>query len=368
MMLSMHDPGGRLIAGGFVLTTAMRDVVWRARRWVIASGGVALALSVSLLLSGFLASFHGEIRSTLDALGGDGYLVRAGAAGPFTTPAPVSSDRLAEVQAIPGVRVATPILTLPYTLERAGDDDVIDIFLVGRPPGDAGAWPVEDGRGLRAPGEVVLDSRAGATVGETVTMGGRAFEVVGTTSGIHVLAGKGAAWTSVEDAQALLFDGAPVVSGFLIEGSPTATPPDLAFIDEDAAKDDLIRLMRPVVQSISTFRLLMWLVAAAVIGSVLYLTAVERVRDFAVLKATGARDRDLAAALLLQSSMLAVVSSVAAIGLALVLAPTFPTPVLFSPALFLSAPAMAIVIGAAGSLAGVRRAMSTDPALAFGSS
>ena len=359
------DAEARGTTAPFVVLLAVRDVVWRGRRWAIAVTGTALALAVSILLAGFLASFRAEVDTTLDALGGDGYLVRAGAAGPFTAPSPLGADRLAEVQQLAGVEAAVPVVTLPYTLQRAGHDGVVDVFLVGRGAGDPQP-PVREGRAAEASGEVVVDGRVGADVGEEVVLGGRRFQVVGTTSGLYALAGKGLVWTTMQDAQDLLFGGAPLVSAFLYDGAPASVPDGMVAIDRAAAERDLIRLMEPVVESIETFRLLMWIVAAAVVGSVLYLTAVDRVRDFAVLKATGARNRDLAASLLLQAAALGVVASVLGIGMALLLAPTFPTPVLFTAPLFLSAPAVAIVIGAIGGLAGVRKAMSTDPALAFG--
>lgn len=366
----MHDlrPPGRHEGGTlrFVGTLAARDVVWRARRWVIAVVGTAIALSVTILLSAFLASFQAEVDETLDILAGDGYLVRAGSAGPFTTPAPLDGADQEVVARLPGVEGVVPLVTLPHTLREPGADEVTDIFLVGRSVDAPVPWPLHDGRAPTGPGEVVTDSRIDADVGDTVVLGDRPFTVVGTTRGVHVLAGKGAAWTTVEEAQQLVFAGAPLVSAFLYEGRPETVPPGMVDIDRKAAEGDLLRPVEPVVQSIETFRILMWIVAAAVVGSVLYLTAVDRVRDFAVLKATGARNVDLAASLVLQAAVLAVAASTLGIGFAFLLAPTFPTPVLFTAPLLLTAPVVAVVIGALGSLAGVRRARATDPALAFG--
>ena len=51
------------------------------------------------------------------------------------------------------------------------------------------------------------------------------------------------------------------------------------------------------MQSVRLTLYLLWVVAALVIGSVVYLSALERVRDFAVYKATGWTTRDLATGL-----------------------------------------------------------------------
>ena len=45
------------------------------------------------------------------------------------------------------------------------------------------------------------------------------------------------------------------------------------------------------VTTIDFVALLTWLIAAGVIGAIIYLTAIERTRDFAILRATGSANR-----------------------------------------------------------------------------
>ena len=40
-------------------------------------------------------------------------------------------------------------------------------------------------------------------------------------------------------------------------------------------------------------RILLWIVAACIVGSIVYVSAIERTRDFAVFKATGASNGSL---------------------------------------------------------------------------
>jgi putative ABC transport system permease protein len=366
------DSGGTagqgLLEWPFVWGLAGRDLVWRLRRWMIAAAGTSVVFAVTLLLSGFVASFDHEVSTTLGVIGGDGYVVKAGARGPFTAPAPLPADLGATLAADPGLTRVAPLVSLPYVGTRPGREGTTDVYLIGREDsGRADDWPIVEGRGVRAPGDVVLDSRAGLDLGEVIRFGDREFTVVGRTEGNYVIGGKALAWMSVADAQSLVFGGQPIVQGFVVEGTPTALPAGTSLIDRDGGRSDLLRLVRPVVKSITTFRLLMWVVASASIGSILYLTALDRVRDFAVMKATGARDRELVASLLLQAVLLALVASALASVLAKLLAPTLPTPVLFTRELFLTAPLVAVAIGCLGSVAGVRRAMTTDPAIAFAS-
>jgi putative ABC transport system permease protein len=358
--------GQRVIEVSFVLSTAGRDLLWRARRWIIATLGTALVFALTLLLSGFLASFTHEVSLTLDVVGGDGYVVREGASGPFTAPAPVPVALIDQLRADPGIRKVSPLVSIPYFVRRPGTQESIDVYLVGREADGPGHWPISEGRAPTASGEVVLDARAGVPLGSSVEFGKRTFTVVGRTHGLHVIGGKPLAWTNVTDAQSLVFDGQPIVQGFVIEGHPTKVPDGTVFADRASGRADFMRVVTPVIRSMRTFRLLMWIVAAASVGSVLYLTALERVRDFAVFKATGTRDRELVASLFVQATVLALVASLLSILFANLLAPALPAPALFTRRLYVSAGLVALVIGAFGSVAGVRRAIATDPATAFG--
>jgi putative ABC transport system permease protein len=322
--------------------------------------------AAALLLSGFVTSFTNEVTVTLDVVGGDGYVVREGGKGPFTAPSPIPGTLIDELRDDPGVRSVSPLVSIPYFMHEPGDDVPIDVYLVGRDPDGPGNWELKEGRAPKASGEVVIDERSGVDVGSDVEFGKRTFTVVGRTGGLHVLGGKPLAWMGVADAQALVFDGQPIVQGFVIDGRPTHLPEHTSYADRASGRDDFMRLVKPVVLSMRTFRLLMWIVAGASVGSVLYLTALERVRDFAVFKATGTRDRELVASLLVQATVLALVASAFSIVLANLLAPTLPAPALFTGRLYATAAAIALVIGALGAVAGIRRAIATDPAAAFG--
>ena len=67
----------------------LRDLQWRRRRFMIAITGTALVFAMTLLLSGLSASFTLETDRTLKAIGGDVWVVKEGASGPFTAFSPV---------------------------------------------------------------------------------------------------------------------------------------------------------------------------------------------------------------------------------------------------------------------------------------
>jgi len=119
-------------------------------------------------------------------------------------------------------------------------------------------------------------------------------------------------------------------------------------------------------EAITIIAFLLWIVAALIVGSVIYLSALERTRDFAVFKAVGVSTRSVLGGLALQAILVAIVAAVLGALLSVALAPLFPMRVVVPVSAFLSLPVIAIVIGLLASAAGLRRAVTVDPALAFG--
>jgi putative ABC transport system permease protein len=134
----------------------------------------------------------------------------------------------------------------------------------------------------------------------------------------------------------------------------------------DEVVDDLRRPMEKATGTISFINVLLWVVAAGIIGSVLYLQALERTRDFAVFKATGVTSRSLLIGLAFQAIVLAICSAVAAVVMSLVIGPLLPMSVEVPASAYVVLPIVAVLVGLLASLGGLRRAVTVDPALAFG--
>ena len=349
---------------GFVWLSGIRDLQWRRRRFVIAVLGTSLVFALTLLLSAFLESFYVEVDRSLAALGSDGLVVPEGTAGPFTSVTPIEASAADGVRTSPGVTAADPVITMRQTIPR---DDALEVFLIGHRPGGLATPVAAEGRTVRSNGEAVVDTASDLVLGEEFALGGVQFRVVGRVNGLTLLGGVPAVFVPLQDAQTVAFRGQSLATAVLVRGTPSSLPNGLAAFDMAAARADLLRPLVDTVDSIKLFRLLLWVVAAAIIGSVLYLSALERVRDFAVFKATGTPTVDLLGCLALQAVLLSLSAAIVAIGLARLLAPQFPADVSFPAKLVLLLPVVATIVGLLGSVAGLRRAVSVEPALAFGS-
>lgn len=342
---------------------ASRDLRWRRRRFAIGVVATALVFSITLLLTGVTAFFANEVRRTVDAIGVDRWIVPAGVTGPFTSTRFLPESSVAQVAKLPGVQAASGLVLFRQAVKV---DKLIDVNVVGHLPGRAGAPKVSEGRGVERSGEIVVDSSLDKSVGDRLTLGKQDFAVVGITHGITYFGGSPTLFVSVGDAQRLLFSGQPLITTVVTKGTPTSLPATLAALTNDQVRTDMRRPISVAGNTIGFINILLWVIAAGIIAAILYMSALERVGDFAVLKATGASNRFVVSGLAIQAVILAIAAALVAVVIALLLAPAFPITVEIPLRAYVILFGVSLVVGVLGSIAGLRRALTVDPALAFG--
>jgi putative ABC transport system permease protein len=203
-------------------------------------------------------------------------------------------------------------------------------------------------------------------VGGHIDIGGASLEVVGRTDASRYYFGNPTVFISLQDAQQLVFNGQPLAMAIAVSGTPDAEPSGVHLLTNDEVAADLDRPLKSGVQTINIVSVLLWLIAAGIIGLIVYLSALERLRDFAVFKATGAPTRIVVGGLVVQAMLVSFVSAVLAIGVARLVSLSLPFPAEFTVTGIVQLLAVALVVGVLASFAGLRRALGTDPALAFG--
>jgi putative ABC transport system permease protein len=286
---------------------------------------------------------------------------------PKGSSSPLAGDGLLEASLVAGI-AQQPGVTGAYAM--AGLHGVIkgdtptDVNIIGTD----GPIPIRAGRAPTGDDEIVVNDRLDAEVGDRVVVAGGEFEVVGTTHGISYFAGVSAVFMRLEPMQKAILNGAPFATAIVVQGelSPSAVPPETVLVSNETVREGLVRPVKVASSTIQFVDVLLWFVAAGIIGSILYMTSVERVRDFAALKAIGARDLHVLVGIGVQAAVLSLAATIVAIAASKVLEPFFPIVVETPMSSYPRTAAIAIAMGLLGSVAGVRRAVSTDPALAFG--
>lgn len=344
--------------------TSRRDLSWRKRRLAMAVAGTTMAFAVTLLLTGVREGIDVEANRTVRSLGADAFVLSDSGSGPFTSLAQLPTGLVRRVQQLPGVEDTGAIVSVRHTISS---DPVTDVYLVGAQPGRVGMPDVRKGRAPRSRGEAAIGSAAGRSIGDEVELGGQRFEIVGVLPGASVWLNVPVMFVTLADAQALVFEGAPAATALVTRGVPEELIAGLQLITPAAALSDLKRPLKNAITNIVLIQVLLWGVAVAIVGSILYVSALERSRDFAVFKAFGTRSIDLAGALLVEATAIACAAAVGAIAVSRPLGSIFPAVISYPAWSVLLLPGIAVAIGILGALAGARRAMAIDPAEAFGS-
>jgi putative ABC transport system permease protein len=349
-----------------MLRPALRDLQWRRRRFAIAVLGASLVFGMTLVITGVSAGFNAEASRTVSELRVTGWIVNKGADGPFLGSSPMAASRLKAIEGLPGITRAVDTVFTRKDIVRGAQDTPVNVF--GAPAGALGLPSVSGGHPPRRSGQIAISTKLhGYAIGSRVLLAGHPFTVVGTVADSTALAGVPNVFLTLADAQEVAFGGEPVASAIAVRGNvPRQLPPGFVAVSNQAAQNDLLRALTQARSSITLLAALLWIVAALIVGSVIYVSVLERQRDFAVFKATGVSSGAILGGLAVQAIVLSLAAAVIGSGIAALLGPNFPMPVSITLRAYLLLPVIGAAVGLIASLSGLRRAVSVDPALAFG--
>jgi putative ABC transport system permease protein len=344
-----------------MLLLTFRDLVYRRTRFLVVIVLGAVVFALLFVMTGLVEQFNLEPVDTVEAIGADTWVVPEGVSGPFTALSAVPAGAIDAV----GAENKAPVVTSRSSVVVAPGAEAVEVVLLGHEPGGLGSPPTVEGRAAGAPGEVVVDETLELAVGDDLTIVGQTFTVVGETRRTTLLAGIPLAFVVLSDAQELTFGADGVISGVLVEGEPTSIPPGAKTMSADDVAQSVLDPLDGAIASIDLVRALLWIVAAIIVGAVVYLSALERQRDFAVLKAVGAPNRALLGSLALQAVLVALLAVGVAAIVQIFLAQRFPLPVSVPARAFWQLPLLAVVMALVAGVVGMRRVLRADPAQAF---
>jgi putative ABC transport system permease protein len=337
-----------------------RDLQFRAVRFLVVTVGVTVVMALLFLMTGLIEQFNQEPFDTVDAVGASHWVVPEGVSGPFTASATLGMETAA---AVAGPDAAAVIVARGSL--NAADREAAEVLVIGHGSGELGGPSPNDGIAAAGPGQIVVDRTAGFELGDSVALGSTPVTVVGITDDTTVLAGLPVVFLTIDEARQALFEGREVVTGVVLSGPARVVPAGAAQLTAAEVAADALGPLENAVSSVDLIRALLWMVAAIIIGAVVYLSALERQRDFAVLKAMGVANRSLVSSIALQALVIALV----AVGLAAILQaliePVFPLRVRVPAKAFWQIPLVAALVAVLAGLGGMRRVTRSDPAAAF---
>ncbi len=342
-----------------MLLITLRDLQHRRTRVAVVTLLVTLILTLLFLMTGLVHQLQTESQKMVDSIGAEQWIVAEGVSGPITS---VSALPIAMGDEL-GSGFEPVVVSRGTLITTDGTDTETVIF--GHVAGGPGSPSPDEGRAPTAPDEVVVDDTLGLAIGEQISIGGVDLEVVGITSNTTVLAGLPFSFVDLGVAQDITFDSRERVTAFVGTEGGSLPAGTVSLTAGDVAADALGPI-ESAIASIDLIRGLLWAVAAIVVAAVIFLSAIERSRDFAVLKAVGASGRDLGVGLAIQAVIIALLGSVVAAIIATLVEPVFPLAVDVPTSAYWQVPLVAALVGLVAASFGVRRVSRTDPAAAFG--
>jgi putative ABC transport system permease protein len=347
-----------------MLAITLQDLRFRARQFVIAVVGAGLVFAMTLLLAGMAAGFGVEINQTVQGMGAQSWVLAAGSVGRVADLSPIPQSDVATVGNEAGVIKASPVIVVPQAV-RAEQGPAKSVNLIGYQPGGLGNPGSVTGQSVERSGEAVVDTALGLGIGQHFVVSGHSFRVVGTVANRTLLGGVPDAYITLADAQAVVFGGRPLIGAVLTTGIPRTLPAGLVRYSNTQIEQASLAQMASAVSSIDNSRGFMWAIAAIIVAALVYVTALERTRDFAVLKALGSSSRLLFGGLATQAVAVALAAAIVAAIIANFMTGIFAQPVDIPDSSFVILPLSAVVVGLLASVAALRRAVSVDPSAAF---
>jgi len=399
-----------------VISLAGRDILHAWGKFIFTGIGLGLLIGVTLTMAGVYRGMVDDGKVLLDASGADLWVVQKGTLGPYAESSSVPDDLWRGIRTVAGVAQAANVTYL--TMQVAKGDKDVRAMVVGISAGEPGqpGWPpyLVAGRQItRGHYEAVADVATGFRPGDVLKIRRNHYTVVGLTRRMVSSSGDPMVFIPVKDAQEAQFlkdndailmqrrraaanpaynqPGVPglldaVVAGqtsnhsvnaVLVRIRPGFTPQQVAepirrwqrltVYDRAQMEGILIgKLIATSAMQIAMFLVILAIVCAAIVAFIIYSLTMDKIREIAVLKLIGTRNRTIAAMILQQALVLGVIGFVVAKIAATFAAPIFPKYVLLVPADSIAGFFAVLAICVLASIVAIRMALKVDPAEAIG--
>jgi putative ABC transport system permease protein len=397
-----------------VISLAGRDILHAWGKFLLTGVGLGLLIGVTLTMAGVYRGMVDDAKVLLDNSGADLWVVQQDTLGPYAESSSLYDDAWRGILGMPGVARAANVTYLTMQV-RHGTRDV-RAMVVGVVPGGPGepGQPrfLAAGRHLtRGHYEAVADLATGFALGERIRIRRNDYTVVGLTRRMVSSNGDPMVFVPLKDAQEAqflkdndaivaqrrrtaanpAFAGAPGVLDAVIDSQATNPYVNAVLVQVSAgqAPDEVAGLIRrwkryevytraqmeailvgkliaTSARQIGMFLVILAIVSAAIVAFIIYTLTLGKIREIAVLKLIGTRNRTIAGMILQQAVGLGLIGFLVGKIAATFWAPVFPKYVLLEPGDALRGFVAVVAICVLASLLAIYAALKVDPAEAIG--
>lgn len=396
-----------------MISLAGRDILHAWGKFVFTGAGLGLLIGVTLTMAGVYRGMVDDAKVLLDNSRTDLWVVQKDTLGPYAEPSSLYDDAYRGILGMPGVARAANVTY--FTMQVRKDHRDVRAMVVGVVPGGPGE-PGQPGYLLagrqitRGHYEAVADIATGFKLNDKIQIRRNRFTVVGLTRRMVSSNGDPMIFIPLKDAQAAQFQkdndailqqrrrtlanpafdqpgiadaviasqsANPYVNAVLVQVRPDHRPEDVAErirrwkrlqVYTRAQMEEILvgKLIATSARQIGMFLVILAIVSAAIVAFIIYTLTLGKIREIAVLKLIGTKNRTIAGMILQQAVGLGLIGFAVGKISATFWAPIFPKYVLLEPGDALRGIVAVVVICVLSSVVAIRAALKVDPAEAIG--
>ncbi|MHB8913134.1 MAG: ABC transporter permease [Lysobacter sp.] len=399
-----------------MISLAGRDILHAWGKFVFTGIGLGLLIGVTLTMAGVYRGMVDDAKVLLDNSSADLWVVQKDTLGPYAESSSIYDDTWRGIRGMPGVARAANVTYLTMQVRQDLRDVRATVTgIVADGPGTPG-WPphLVTGRQItRGHYEAVADIATGFKLGDRIQIRRNHYTVVGLTRRMVSSNGDPMVFIPLKDAQEAQFlkdndavraqrrrtadnpafnrpgvpdlldavtasqTNNPYVNAVLVQIKHGYRPEDVAesirrwkrlqVYDRVQMEEILVgKLIATSARQIGMFLVILAIVSAAIVAFIIYTLTLGKIREIAVLKLIGTKNRTIAGMILQEALALGVIGFVVGKITATFWAPIFPKYVLLVSRDSASGFAAVMVICVLSSLIAIRAALKVDPAEAIG--
>lgn len=396
-----------------MINLARRDIAHHLKSYLLTGLGLGLLIGVTLTMAGVYRGMVDDAKVLLRAVDADVWVVQQDTLGPFAEPSSVPDDFYRALRGLPDVAQAGNVAYLTMQVSHAGKSQ--RVMVAGFEPGKPGgpAFLVAGRPIARAHYEAVADAKTGLRVGDVVRIRRNDYTVVGLTRRMVSSNGDPMLFIPLKDAQEAQFlkdNDAIVEDRRRLAANPALNRPGqpgvldavqaiqtsshkvnavllrlrhgadaravadaiarwqrfTAYTRDDMEEILVAKLIATAARQIGLFLVILAVVSAAIVAFIIYTMTLGKIKEIAVLKLIGTRNRTIAAMIMQEALGLGVIGFFVGKFAATLWAPAFPKYVLLETGDAGRAFVLTLVVCALASVLAIRAALKIDPAEAIG--
>ncbi|OGB28315.1 MAG: ABC transporter permease [Burkholderiales bacterium RIFCSPLOWO2_12_FULL_61_40] len=397
-----------------MISLAGRDIAHSWGKFVLTGLGLGLLIGVTLTMAGVYRGMVDDAHALLNNSRADLWVVQKDTQGPYAESSSLKDDVVRSVRGMPGIAQAANVTYFTMQVRAASGTDT-RVMVVGIESGLPGepAYLLAGRQLTRSHYEAVADVKTGFALGERIRIRRHDYTVVGLTQRMVSSGGDPMVFVALKDAQEAQFlkdndaivndrvrtaanpafnrPGVPGlleavqasqtsshnVNAILVQLAPGLDPEEVAEplrrwkhlqVFTRAGMEEILvaKLIATAAKQIFMFLVILAVVSAAIVAFIIYTMTLGKIREIAVLKLIGTRNRTIASMILQQALGLGLIGFLAGKVAATLWAPVFPKFVLLLAQDAITGLLATIAICALASTLAIRVALKVDPAEAIG--